>query len=199
MKRVYLRCVNESQCYFWRSNEVWFHCVRAVSSCGYQPVLPKRGHYYAITFLICVTNKPVSIYPCTFNLNGNKIFLICVWFGIMQLTPISYSIISLQPAWIKKKVSKLSFNHITSGIIIVIKKIQIKIYWLKKNSEFHGGSEIKSRKDTPHLAPRDELWCVFCGNFGENWPRYSGTATYIVYIYIDLRFCPLSHDLIFGR
>ena len=105
MKRVYLRCVNESQCYFWRSNEVWFHCVRAVSSCGYQPVLPKRGHYYAITFLICETNKPVSIYPCTFNLNGNKIFLICVWFGIMQLTPISYSIISLQPAWIKKKLA----------------------------------------------------------------------------------------------
>ena len=34
-------------------------------------------------------------------------------------------------------------------------------------------------KDTPHLALTGELWDVFCEDFGENQPRYNGTALYL--------------------
>ena len=35
------------------------------------------------------------------------------------------------------------------------------------------------KKDTPYLALTGELWGVFCEDFGENWPRYNGTALYV--------------------
>ena len=34
-------------------------------------------------------------------------------------------------------------------------------------------------KDTPYLALMGELWGDFCEDFGENWPRYDGTALYL--------------------
>ena len=39
-------------------------------------------------------------------------------------------------------------------------------------------SEAELTKNTPYLALTDELWGVFRGYFGENWPRYNGTALY---------------------
>ena len=35
------------------------------------------------------------------------------------------------------------------------------------------------QKDTSYLALTGELWGVFCKYFGENWPRYNGTALYM--------------------
>ena len=35
-------------------------------------------------------------------------------------------------------------------------------------------------KDTPYLALTGELWGVFCEYLRENWPRYNGTALYLV-------------------
>ena len=34
--------------------------------------------------------------------------------------------------------------------------------------------------NTSYPAHTGELWGVYCGEFGENWPRYSGTALYTV-------------------
>ena len=39
-------------------------------------------------------------------------------------------------------------------------------------------SDFKLTPDIPYLALAVELWCVFCENLGENWPRYTGTALY---------------------
>ena len=33
---------------------------------------------------------------------------------------------------------------------------------------------------TPHLALTGELWGIYCEDYGENWPRYNGTALYIL-------------------
>ena len=41
-------------------------------------------------------------------------------------------------------------------------------------------SNIRLTKDTPYLALTGELWGVFCEEFGENWPRYNGTALYYI-------------------
>ena len=32
--------------------------------------------------------------------------------------------------------------------------------------------------DTPHLTLTGELWGIYYEDFGENWPRYNGTALY---------------------
>ena len=32
--------------------------------------------------------------------------------------------------------------------------------------------------DTPYLPLKGELWGAYCEDFGENWPRYNGTALY---------------------
>ena len=37
-------------------------------------------------------------------------------------------------------------------------------------------SNIRLTKDTPYLAHTGEVRGVFCEDFEENWPRYSGTA-----------------------
>ena len=37
-------------------------------------------------------------------------------------------------------------------------------------------SNIRLTKDTPYLALTGEVRGVFCEDFEENWPRYSGTA-----------------------
>ena len=39
-------------------------------------------------------------------------------------------------------------------------------------------TDIRLTKDTPYHALTGELWCVCCGDCGENWPRYNGTALY---------------------
>ena len=39
-------------------------------------------------------------------------------------------------------------------------------------------SEVIITKDTTYLALTGELWCVFCEDLGENWPRYKRTALY---------------------
>ena len=46
-------------------------------------------------------------------------------------------------------------------------------------------SDIRITRDTPYLALTGELWGVYCEDFGENLPRYNGTALYddIKYIY----------------
>ena len=36
-------------------------------------------------------------------------------------------------------------------------------------------SDFKITSVTPYLALTGELWGVYCGDFGENWPRYNGT------------------------
>ena len=43
-------------------------------------------------------------------------------------------------------------------------------------------SEIKPTKDTPYLALTGELWCIFCQNYGENWPSYNSTALYWTFV-----------------
>ena len=48
-------------------------------------------------------------------------------------------------------------------------------------------SDIKITTDTPYLALTGEIWGVYCEDFGENRPRYNGTALYI-YIYICIKF-----------
>ena len=40
-------------------------------------------------------------------------------------------------------------------------------------------SEFVFTKDNPCLALTGELWGVYCEYFGENWPRYNGTALYM--------------------
>ena len=41
-------------------------------------------------------------------------------------------------------------------------------------------SDIIITTDTPYLALTGELWDAYCEDFGENWPRYNGTALYMV-------------------
>ena len=36
------------------------------------------------------------------------------------------------------------------------------------------------RTDTRYLALTGELWGVYCDDMGENWPRYNGTALYMI-------------------
>ena len=43
-------------------------------------------------------------------------------------------------------------------------------------------SEVIFTKDTLYLALTDELWGVFCWDFGENWPRYNGTALQLSFV-----------------
>ena len=39
-----------------------------------------------------------------------------------------------------------------------------------------GESDIRITRDTPYFALTGELWGVNCEDFGENEPRYNGTA-----------------------
>ena len=41
-----------------------------------------------------------------------------------------------------------------------------------------GESDIRITTDTPYMALTGELWSVYREDFGENWPRYNGTALY---------------------
>ena len=41
-----------------------------------------------------------------------------------------------------------------------------------------GEADIRITTDTPYLALTGEPWGVSCEDFGENWPRYNGTALY---------------------
>ena len=50
-------------------------------------------------------------------------------------------------------------------------------------------SDFRITTDIPYLAPTGELWGVFCEDFGENWPRYNGTALYISGHGDSLRIC----------
>ena len=36
--------------------------------------------------------------------------------------------------------------------------------------------EVMLTKDTPYLIFTGEVWDVCCEDFGQNWPRYKGTA-----------------------
>ena len=47
------------------------------------------------------------------------------------------------------------------------------------DAEYH--SDAGSTKHTPYLALAGELWGVCCDYLWENWPRYDGTALYIIY------------------
>ena len=40
--------------------------------------------------------------------------------------------------------------------------------------------DIRITTDTPYLALTGELWGVYRENLGENWPRYNGTALYVI-------------------
>ena len=40
-------------------------------------------------------------------------------------------------------------------------------------------SGFKLTTDTPYLALTGEIWYVYCGDLGENWPHYNGTALYM--------------------
>ena len=35
-------------------------------------------------------------------------------------------------------------------------------------------SDLKLTKENPYMALTDELWGVYCGDFGENWAHYNG-------------------------
>ena len=57
-------------------------------------------------------------------------------------------------------------------------------------------SDITITTDTAYLALMGELWCVYCEDLGENWPRYIGTARYstlVKYAYIRQQFLPYQH------
>ena len=43
-------------------------------------------------------------------------------------------------------------------------------------------SDAGSTNDTPHLSLTGELWGVFYGYLRENWPRYNGTALYVLLV-----------------
>ena len=58
-------------------------------------------------------------------------------------------------------------------------------------TEAEYASVFISTKDTPYVAVTGELFGVFCGDLGENWPRYNGTALY----FDQLRYvCLNAHD-----
>ena len=52
-------------------------------------------------------------------------------------------------------------------------------------------SDLELKKDTAYLALTGELWCVCCGDFGENWSRYTTTPHCIALRHIESR---LHHD-----
>ena len=57
-------------------------------------------------------------------------------------------------------------------------------------------SEVIFTKDTPYLALTGELWGVFCEDWGENWPRYNGTALYYYcYCRVLCWMCPMARGL----
>ena len=41
-------------------------------------------------------------------------------------------------------------------------------------------SGFKYTEGTPYVALMGELWGVFCGDFGESWPRYNRIVLYLV-------------------
>ena len=41
-------------------------------------------------------------------------------------------------------------------------------------------SKFELTKKHPYLTLTGELWGVFCGDLGENWPCYNGTDLYFV-------------------
>ena len=47
-------------------------------------------------------------------------------------------------------------------------------------------SDLKLTADTPYLALTGELWGVCGEDFLENWPRYNGTALYLLNIIAKL-------------
>ena len=48
-------------------------------------------------------------------------------------------------------------------------------------------SDFKLITDTPYLALTGELWGVYYENYEENWPRYNGTALYLVFVLITIQ------------
>ena len=44
--------------------------------------------------------------------------------------------------------------------------------------------DFKLTTDTPYIAPTGELWGVYCKDIGENWPRYNGTALYLIDVWL---------------
>ena len=40
--------------------------------------------------------------------------------------------------------------------------------------------DARYTEDNPYLALTGELWVVFCECLWENWPRYNGTALFLV-------------------
>ena len=43
-------------------------------------------------------------------------------------------------------------------------------------------SDFNITRDTPYLTLTRELWGVCCDDLGANWPRYNGTALYMLSI-----------------
>ena len=42
------------------------------------------------------------------------------------------------------------------------------------------GSDIRITTDSLYLALTGDLWGAYCEDFRENWPRYNGTALYML-------------------
>ena len=44
-----------------------------------------------------------------------------------------------------------------------------------------GELDIRITTDTPYLALTGELWVIYCEDLGKDWPRYNGTALYVIF------------------
>ena len=57
--------------------------------------------------------------------------------------------------------------------------IQLGIAHITLVTESKQTSEFVYTTNPPNLALTNEVWGVYCEEFGENWPRYNGTALYL--------------------
>ena len=53
-------------------------------------------------------------------------------------------------------------------------------------------SDIRITTDTPYFTLTGKLWGVYYENFGENWPRFNGTALYLVLCWVLLWYHSLA-------
>ena len=86
--------------------------------------------------------------------------------------------------WIAKNTHKRWMLHMLRKKIqssAVITRPNFSRYYIR-HCDNSGGMWINFRitTDTPYLALTGELWSVYCEDLGENWPRYNGTALYLV-------------------
>ena len=67
------------------------------------------------------------------------------------------------------------YPYLTRPVFVLLKH---DITYITAVIEWEYKSKFETTNDTPYLALTGKLCGVFCYDFGENWPRYNGTARY---------------------